>query len=77
MGGIATAFAVAVMIAIVVLFATTIKWADTRTTNNETPPGTTSLAKPHPPLDRLRLCSNPFQCVVPRPWLEFEEPLGV
>jgi len=45
-------FAVAVMIAIVALFVTTIEWADTRTANNETPPGTMSLAKPHPPLDR-------------------------
>jgi hypothetical protein len=25
----------------------------------------------------LRLCSNPFHCAVPRPGLEFEEPLGV
>ena len=45
-------FAVAVMIAMVALFVTTIEWADTRTANNETPPGTTSLAKPYPPLDR-------------------------
>jgi hypothetical protein len=26
--------------------------ADTRTMSNGTPPGTTGLAKPHPPLDR-------------------------
>jgi hypothetical protein len=44
-------FAVAVIIAIVAAF-TTLEWADTRTANNETPPGTTGLAKPHPPLDR-------------------------
>src|SRR6516225_5372050 len=39
-------FAVAVIIAIVAAF-TTLEWADTRTANNETPPGTTGLAKPH------------------------------
>ena len=44
-------FAVAVIIAIVAAF-TRLEWADTRTANNETPPGTTGLAKPHPPLDR-------------------------
>ena len=38
-------FAVAVIIAILAAFVTT-------TANNETPPGTTGLAKPHPPLDR-------------------------
>jgi hypothetical protein len=30
----------------------TFELADTRTTSNGTPPGTTGLAKPHPPLDR-------------------------
>ena len=44
-------FAAAVIIAIVAAF-TTLEWADTRTANNETPPATTGLAKPHPPLDR-------------------------
>jgi hypothetical protein len=43
-------FAVAMIIAI--LFVTTLERVDTRTANNETPPGTTGLAKPHPPLDR-------------------------
>jgi hypothetical protein len=45
-------FAVAVIIAIVAAFVTTLERVDTRTANNETPPGTTGLAKPHPPLDR-------------------------
>jgi hypothetical protein len=31
---------------------TTIERIDTRTASNESPPGTTGLAKPHPPLDR-------------------------
>jgi hypothetical protein len=45
-------FAVAVTIAMVAAFVTTLERVDTRTANNETPPGTTGLAKPHPPLDR-------------------------
>ena len=45
-------FAVAVMIAIVVAFVTPPEQADTGAANNETPPATTGLAKPHPPLDR-------------------------
>ena len=40
------------MIAILAAFVTTLERVDTRTANNETPPGTTGLAKPHPPLDR-------------------------
>lgn len=45
-------FAVAVIIAIVAAFVTTLERVDTWTAKNETPPGTTGLAKPHPPLDR-------------------------
>ena len=45
-------FAVAVIIAIVAAFVTPLEQADTGTANNETPPATTGLAKPHPPLDR-------------------------
>jgi hypothetical protein len=45
-------FAVTMIIAILAAFVTTFERADTRTANNETPPGTTGLAKPHPPLDR-------------------------
>jgi hypothetical protein len=44
-------FAVAIIIAMLTAFVTTLE-VDTRTANNETPPGTTGLAKPHPPLDR-------------------------
>ena len=44
--------AIAVTIAILVTFVTTPERIDTRTANNETPPGTTGLAKPRPPLDR-------------------------
>jgi hypothetical protein len=47
-----TAVAIAVIIAIIAAFVTTLEWTDTGTANNETPPGTTGLAKPHPPLDR-------------------------
>ena len=45
-------FAVAVIIAIFAAFVTTLERVDTRTANNESPPGTTGLAKPRPPLDR-------------------------
>jgi hypothetical protein len=45
-------FAVAVIIAILAAFVTTLERVDTRKANNETPPGTTGLAKPRPPLDR-------------------------
>jgi hypothetical protein len=45
-------FAVAVIIAIVAAFVTTLDRIDTRTASNEAPPGTTGPAKPHPPLDR-------------------------
>ena len=45
-------FAVAMIIAILAAFVTTLERVDTRTASNETPPGTTGLAKPHPLLDR-------------------------
>jgi hypothetical protein len=45
-------FAVTMIIAILAAFVTTFERVDTRTANHETPPGTTGLAKPHPPLDR-------------------------
>ena len=45
-------FAIAVTIAILAAFVTTLERIDTRTVNNETPPGTMGLAKPRPPLDR-------------------------
>ena len=45
-------FAVAVTIAILAAAITTLERIDTRTANNESPPGTTGLAKPRPPLDR-------------------------
>jgi Na+/melibiose symporter-like transporter len=45
-------FAVAVIIAILMAFATTLERIDTRIANNETAPGTTGLAKARPPLDR-------------------------
>jgi hypothetical protein len=38
------------IIATVAAFAATV--ADTRTANNQIPPGTMGLAKPHAPLDR-------------------------
>jgi len=45
-------FAVAVIIAILAASITTLERVDTRTAVDETPPGTTGLARPHPPLDR-------------------------
>jgi hypothetical protein len=45
-------FAVAMLIAIFAALVTTFQRVDTRTANNETPPGATGLAKPRPPLDR-------------------------
>jgi hypothetical protein len=46
-------FAVAVIIAMVASFVTTLERVDTRlVANNQTPPGTTGLAKSHLPLDR-------------------------
>ena len=41
-------FAIAVIVATVLASVTTLERADTRTANNETPPGTTGLAKSTP-----------------------------
>jgi hypothetical protein len=45
-------FAVAVIVAMLAALVTTVERIDTRTASNASPPGTTGLAKPHPPLDR-------------------------
>jgi hypothetical protein len=45
-------FAVALTITILAAAVTTLGRIDTRTASNESPPGTTGLAKPRPPLDR-------------------------
>jgi hypothetical protein len=45
-------FAGIVAIAIIAAFAATIHGIDTRQTNNDLPPGTIGLARPHPPLDK-------------------------
>ena len=45
-------FAIAASITILVAFVMTLDRIDTRTAKNETQPGTTGLARPHPPLDR-------------------------
>jgi hypothetical protein len=45
-------FAVAVILAALLATLTTLERVDKRTASNETPPGTTGLAKPRPPLDR-------------------------
>jgi hypothetical protein len=45
-------FAGAVIIAMLAALVTTLERIDTRTASIETPPGTTGLAKPRPPLDR-------------------------
>ncbi|MEK9281834.1 hypothetical protein MTR72_19740 [Bradyrhizobium sp. ISRA442] len=44
--------AIAVIVALVAAFATTFERVGTRKVDNETPPGTMGLAKPHAPLDR-------------------------
>jgi hypothetical protein len=46
------AFALAATIAIVVAMFLTIRAVDTQNANVDVPPGTTGLARPHPPLDR-------------------------
>ncbi|MCK1713820.1 MULTISPECIES: hypothetical protein [unclassified Bradyrhizobium] len=45
-------FAVALAIAILVASVTTLERVNTRQAANDAPPGTTGLARPHPPLDR-------------------------
>jgi hypothetical protein len=45
-------FGVAVIVAIFAALITTVERIDTRTASNASPPGTTGLARPHPPLDR-------------------------
>ena len=45
-------FAIAVAIATIAALVTTFERVDTRTASNDTPAGTTGLAKPHAPLDR-------------------------
>jgi hypothetical protein len=45
-------FAAVLAVAIIAAFATTIHRVDTRQTSSDLPPGTTGLARPHPPLDR-------------------------
>ena len=46
-------FAAAVIVAIVAAFVTTLERVDTKlVADSQTPPGTTGLAKSHPPLDR-------------------------
>ena len=43
-------FATALAIAVVAAFLTTLRNVDTRSASTEVPPGTTGLARPHPPL---------------------------
>ena len=45
-------FAIAVIVAILAALVTTLDGGGTRTARNQTPPGTTGLAKPHPPLNQ-------------------------
>jgi hypothetical protein len=45
-------FAAAVIIAILAAFVTTLERIETKAVSNESPPGTTGLAKPQPLLDR-------------------------
>jgi hypothetical protein len=45
-------FAVALGVVIAVAFVTTVDRVYTHRVSNDTPPGTTRLARPHQPLDR-------------------------
>ena len=45
-------FGIAVMIAVLLAFVTTFERVNNRTASSEAAPGTTGLAKAHPPLDR-------------------------
>ena len=45
-------FAIILAAAVVAAAITTLEGVDTRHASNDAPPGTTGLAKPHPPLDR-------------------------
>ena len=47
-----TIFAVALTLALIAAFVTTVEQVDTRYANNEAQPGTIGLARPHAPLDR-------------------------
>ena len=47
-----TIFAVALTLALIVAFVTTLEHVDIRLANDEAQPGTIGLAKPHAPLDR-------------------------
>jgi hypothetical protein len=47
-----TIFAVALTLALIAAFVTTVEHVDIRQANNEAQPGTIGLAKPHAPLDR-------------------------
>jgi hypothetical protein len=53
--------AIALAIAIAVASTVTMERVNTRTASNDTPPGTTGLARPHPPLDRA--AGEPIQPV--------------
>lgn len=44
--------AIALAVAIVVASTVTMERVNTRTASTDAPPGTTGLARPHPPLDR-------------------------
>ena len=43
-------FATAFVIAVIAAFLTALRNVDTRSASMEAPPGTTGLARPHPPL---------------------------
>jgi hypothetical protein len=47
-----TIFAVALTLALIAAFVTTVEHVDIRHASNEAQPGTIGLAKPHAPLDR-------------------------
>jgi hypothetical protein len=51
-------FATALVIAVIAALLTTLNNVDTHSANFEAPPGSTGLARPHPPLPPPRTSQN-------------------
>ena len=51
-------FAIALGIAVIAAFLTTLHNVDTRSASFEAPPGTIGLARPHPPLPPAHISQN-------------------
>jgi hypothetical protein len=53
-----TIYAIALAIAVIAAFLTALDDVDTRSANFQAPPGTTGMARPHPPLPPARTEQN-------------------